>query len=359
MSESIGAGRAGGVQSSASADVAGATSPEPDFVTAEVPHHPRRTDVDPRAARRAERQVAGLFSVAALLLVLALVAYVMIPVDAGVNIPLVGSVGALNLALGLSFGLGTLCIGLGAIHWARKLMPGTEVVAERHEMRSSDESRAEAVAAFERGLADSGFAQRPIIRRTLLAALALVPLPLVIMLRDLYTAPKGAPSPVEQLSSTIWRDGVRIVTDVSLQPLRPEDVPVGGLAAVIPANLPEVEEEEHNLNARAKAAIILVRMRPDEIVAQQGEGWDYEGVLAFSKICTHVGCPIALYEQRTHHLLCPCHQSTFDLANQGNVVFGPAARRMPQLPIRVDEEGFLVAASDFQEPVGPSFWERG
>jgi ubiquinol-cytochrome c reductase iron-sulfur subunit len=293
------------------------------------------------------------------LAVLALVAYVVIPVDAGVNLPLAGPVGALNLALGLSFGLAILCVGLGAIHWARKLMPGTEVVAMRHEMRSSAEQRAEAVAAFERGLADSGFAQRPMIRRTLLGALVLVPLPLVIMLRDLYVAPEGAPSPVEQLSETIWGSGVRIVSDVAERPLRLGDIPVGGLVAAIPENLHEVEEEEGNLNARAKAAIILVRMAPSEIVSQQGEGWGVEGVLAFSKICTHVGCPIALYEQRTHHLLCPCHQSTFDLADSGNVVFGPAARRMPQLPITVDEEGFLVAASDFQEPVGPSFWERG
>lgn len=106
-------------------------------------------------------------------------------------------------------------------------------------------------------------------------------------------------------------------------------------------------------------AIILVRMDPEEIRSQQGDGWDYQGILAYSKICTHVGCPIALYEHRTHHLLCPCHQSTFDLADSGDVIFGPAARRMPQLPIRLDEEGFLVARSAFQEPVGPSFWERG
>jgi ubiquinol-cytochrome c reductase iron-sulfur subunit len=72
-----------------------------------------------------------------------------------------------------------------------------------------------------------------------------------------------------------------------------------------------------------------------------------------------VGCPIALYQQRQHALLCPCHQSTFDLADSGNVIFGPAHRRMPQLPITVDSEGYLVAQSDFQEPVGPSFWERG
>jgi len=330
-----------------------------DFATADVPHHPRRTDVDPKAARRAERQVAGLFGAAALLLLVAVVAYVVIPVDAGVNLPLAGPVGALNLALGLSMGLGILCIGLGAIHWARKLMPGTEVVASRHEMRSSDDERAEAIAAFERGLADSGFASRPIIRRTLLGALVLVPLPLVVMLRDLYVAPEGAPSPAEQLSMTIWGEGVRILTDVGDQPVKLEDIPVGGLVAAVPENLHEVEEAEGNLNARAKAAIILVRMDPSEIVSQQGEGWGVEGVLAFSKICTHVGCPIALYEQRTHHLLCPCHQSTFDLADSGNVVFGPAARRMPQLPITVDEEGFLVAQSDFQEPIGPSFWERG
>ncbi len=335
------------------------TGTEPDFVTAQVPHHPRRTDVDPRAAKRAERQVAIMFGLAALLLILAVVAYVVIPVDAGVNIPLAGPVGALNVALGLCFGLGVLLIGMGAIHWARKLMPGNEVVAQRHALRSEDADRQAAVEAFERGLTDSGFASRPIIRRTLIAALVLMPLPLVVILRDLYIAPKGAPSPAEQLSETIWGEKVRILSDVALRPLKPEEIPVGGLVAAVPANLQEVEEEEGNLNARAKAAIILVRMAPSEIVSQQGPDWDYQGVLAFSKICTHVGCPIALYEQRTHHLLCPCHQSTFDLADSGNVVFGPAARRMPQLPITVDEEGFLVAVSDFQEPVGPSFWERG
>ena len=336
------------------------TDTEPDFVPSHETHT-RRTDVDPRAAKRAERQVATMFGLAALLLIAAVVAYVVIPVDAGLQMPLLGPVGALNTALGLSMGLGILFIGLGAIHWARKLMPGNEVVAMRHELRSRPEERQAAVEAFDRGLADSGFAQRPIIRRSLIGAMLVLPLPLVIILRDLYTAPPGALSPAEQLEHTIWEPDIRILTDVSLNPLKPEDVPVGGLVAAVPANLGEVEEEEGNLNARAKAAIILVRMAPDEIVSQQapsGETWDYEGILAFSKICTHVGCPIALYEQRTHHLLCPCHQSTFDLADSGNVVFGPAARQMPQLPITIDDEGYLVAVSDFQQPVGPSFWER-
>ncbi|NBS78087.1 MAG: ubiquinol-cytochrome C reductase, partial [Betaproteobacteria bacterium] len=128
---------------------------------------------------------------------------------------------------------------------------------------------------------------------------------------------------------------------------------------VMPENLLHQEELDGNLNERGKASIIIVRMDPADIVSQQGEGWDYQGILAYSKICTHVGCPISLYQQRTHHLLCPCHQSTFDLSDSGNVVFGPAARRMPQLAITVDADGYLVAQQGFTEPVGPSFWERG
>ena len=109
-----------------------------------------------------------------------------------------------------------------------------------------------------------------------------------------------------------------------------------------------------------RAAVIVVRMEPEEITPLPGrENWNVDGITSYSKICTHVGCPISLYERTTHHLLCPCHQSTFDLADGGRVVFGPAARPLPQLPIAVDSEGYLVAQSDFKEPVGPSFWERG
>jgi len=75
-------------------------------------------------------------------------------------------------------------------------------------------------------------------------------------------------------------------------------------------------------------------------------------------ICTHLGCPVKLYEQQTHHLFCPCHQSTFDASNGAKVVFGPAARSLPQLPIYVDSDGYFVAGGDYPEPVGPSFWER-
>ena len=334
------------------------TETEPDFVTATVAHHPRRTDVDPRAAKRAERQVATMFVLAALLILASVVAYVVIPVDAGVNVPFLGPVGRPEPGPRAEPRAGHPAHRPGRHPLGAQADAGQRGRGDAPRDALGPDERQAAVEAFDRGLADSGFAQRPIIRRTLIGAMLVLPLPLVIILRDLYTAPEGAPSPAEQLERTIWGTGVRIVTDVELNPLKPEDVPVGGLVAAVPANLNEVEEETGNLNARAKAAIILVRMVPDEIVSQQGEKWDYQGILAYSKICTHVGCPIALYEQRTHHLLCPCHQSTFDLADSGNVVFGPAARQMPQLPITVDDEGYLVAVSDFQQPVGPSFWER-
>ncbi len=58
-------------------------------------------------------------------------------------------------------------------------------------------------------------------------------------------------------------------------------------------------------------------------------------------------------------MLCPCHQSTFDLADGARVIFGPAGHPLPQLRISVNDEGYLVAEDDFAEPVGPTFWERG
>ena len=130
---------------------------------------------------------------------------------------------------------------------------------------------------------------------------------------------------------------------------------IGSVFHVIPQGL---EEAEHPLNEKAKAVVLMIRMDPREIRSEQGEGWSYDGIVAFSKICTHVGCPVALYEQQTHHILCPCHQSTFDASDGAKVVFGPAKRPLPQLPITVDDEGYLVAQDGFNEPIGPSFWER-
>ena len=316
-------------------------------------HQLRRADIDPKAAKRAELQVATMFGIAALSILGSIVAYIAVPNESRVNVPIIGLVNANHISVGFLFGLGTFLIGAGAIHWAKKLMPDDEVVQERHPLTSIAIDRAEVAEIYKRGAAESGIGERKIIRRTLLGALGVFPLPLIVFLRDL------GPLPGTKLRETIWDKGTHVVTDPTYRKIKAEDIPVGTLINAVPENLKEIEEEEGNLNQRGKASIILVRMDPADIVSQQGEGWDYQGILAFSKICTHVGCPTSLYQQRTHHLLCPCHQSTFDLSDSGNVVFGPAARRMPQLPITVDSEGYLVAQSGFQQPVGPSFWERG
>ena len=316
-------------------------------------HRHRRSDTDPRAAKRAERQVAAMFGIAAVLTLAFCVLYVQIPVDKLIDVPIIGNTSASNLALGFTLGAALFLIGAGAIHWAKKLMPDEEIIAERKPIGSDEETTAGAAEEFARGAEESGFVKRPLIRRTLLTAMALIPLPAIVLLRDL------GPAPGTILRETIWKKGERLATGVTMLPIRPEDIPVGGVVKVVPASLHEVEEAERTLNAATKASVILVRMAPEEIQTQQGENWDVDGILAYSNICTHVGCPIGLYEQRTHHMLCPCHQSTFDIADSGKVIFGPAARRLPQLAITVDEDGYLVAQQGFTEPVGPSFWERG
>jgi ubiquinol-cytochrome c reductase iron-sulfur subunit len=318
-------------------------------------HRPRLTDTDPRASQRAERQVAIMFGLSAVATVAFCVAFIAFP-DAAETVTIIPGIfvpSVSTLYLGLSLGFAILFIGLGAIHWAKKLMVEEEIVDERHPGGSPDQDKEEFATILAGGVDESGIVTHSLIRRTLIGAMLLLPIPAVLMLRDL------GPLPRKQLDHTIIHEGIRIVTDGAHMPLRAEDVPVGGLVNAVPANLAEVEEKEGTLNARAKATLMLIRLRPEEIISQQGTDWDVQGILCFSKVCTHVGCPLGLYEQRSHHMLCPCHQSTFDLADGGQVIFGPAARSLPQLPITVDSEGYLVAQSDFTEPVGPSFWERG
>ncbi|GAB3927367.1 Rieske 2Fe-2S domain-containing protein [Kribbella albertanoniae] len=319
------------------------------------PHEYRITDIDPKAADRAERQVATMFTLAGLLFLGACVGYFAIPRDAILEFgPLTGN--ANNMTLGLCLGLGLFLIGAGAIQWAKQLMVDTEVIELRHDANSSPEQKADIIEGFNEGAAESGFGRRKLIRRSLLASMGLLGLPAIVLLRDL------GPLPGRSLYNTIWAKGVRVVNDVTDRPIKPSDLVVGQLVNAQPANLTPIQEESpvEYQNAKAKAAVIVVRIEPAKIRTKPGrENWGIDGILCYSKICTHVGCPISLYEQTTHHVLCPCHQSTFDLADSAKVIFGPAARPLPQLPLAVDAEGYLVAQSGFTEPVGPSFWERG
>jgi ubiquinol-cytochrome c reductase iron-sulfur subunit len=322
-------------------------------------HEERLTDAYPEQARRAERQVATLFGLSMLFAVLFCVCYFVFSI--GRHPSKFFGLGASNVFLGLCLGLSLLCIGFGAIHWARKLMTDHEIVEYRHPASSSEEDRVESLAAFQQGVEESGIGRRPLIRNTLIGALGMLGLPAIVALRDL------GPLPGDKLWHTVWRRGMRVVNDVDGSLIKPSDMVVGQLVNAEPelffetdANgQPKVEGTEL-LQEKAKAAVILVRMDPADITPGPGKAnWGINGILCYSKICTHVGCPISLWEQQTHHLLCPCHQSTFDLADNGKVVFGPAARPLPQLPIMTDSEGYIVAQSDFKQPVGPSFWERG
>ncbi len=323
------------------------------------PHAPRPTDIDEKAEKRAERQIATMFGLSSVFALLFVVSYFVFKV--GKTPDIIAGYGASNVALGVTLGIALLLIGIGAIQWARKLMSDVEMVEMRHPARSSDEDREDAVAAFQAGVDDSGIGRRPLIRNTMLGAFATLGLPLIVVLRDL------GPLPGSSLAHTVWKRGMRLTNDVAGTPIKPEEVEIGQLINGEPAVFYEDNAEGEPkfegtalLQAKTKAAIIVVRMQPDEITPSKGrENWGVEGILCYSKICTHVGCPISLWEQQTHHLLCPCHQSTFDLADNGKVIFGPAARALPQLPIMVDSEGYLVAQSDFTEPVGPSYWERG
>jgi ubiquinol-cytochrome c reductase iron-sulfur subunit len=322
-------------------------------------HQPRPTDVDEHAAKRAERQIATMFGLAALLSVLFCVAYFAFQI--GGHPDTILGYGASNVMLGLTLGLALLLIGSGALQWARKLMSDVEIAEARHPVASSETDREETLAALEVGISDSGIRRRPLIRNSLIGAVAALGLPAIVALRDL------GPLPGTKLEVTVWRKGMRVVNDIAGTPIRPEEVEIGQLINAEPVVFFQTDAEGHPkfegtelLQAKAKAAVIVVRMRPEDITPAKGrENWGIDGILCYSKICTHVGCPISLWEQQTHHLLCPCHQSTFDLGDNGKVIFGPASRALPQLPLMVDSEGYLVAQSDFTEPVGPSFWERG
>ena len=317
-----------------------------------VPHRHRMADVDPKAAKRAERQVATLFGLSALGTLIALIAYFTIKFDTRMSF--LDHLARTRLStelIGIGLALALFGIGAGAVHWAKTLMPDEERVEDRHLQRGSDADRRDAVNILAEGAAESGLGRRPLIRNSLIGAMALAPLPAVVLLRDL------GPMPGNSLSTTKWKGGTRLMQDLDEpRPVKASDIRVGAVVHIVPENLKR--EEPHYLEEKSKAAVLIMRLDAKDLDPVSTAG-SYEGIVAYSKICTHMGCPVALYEQQTHHLLCPCHQSTFDVTQNCKVVFGPAKRPLPQLAITVDADGYLVAKGGFNEAVGPSFWERG
>ena len=303
---------------------------------------PRTEDLDPAAARAAERLVSALFMVSFLGVIGFIVTYIAAPfryaVDSGNQFytPLLGVF--MTMALG--------GIGAGAVVWAKRLMPDEEAVQERHPFGSDPDERAATAKALKQGLAQTQLPRRSLLRNTLLlgaGSLALLPVPLLFSLGTFQHKE-------EVLATTGWKRGVRLIRQNGT-PVNRNDMQLGGVESVFP-DVPRGTK-------LADSAVLLIRMRPEELqLTGQAAEWAVGGYVAYSAICTHLGCPVKLYEQQTHHLLCPCHQSTFQADRGCHVIFGPAARPLPQLAISVDSEGYFVAGGDFSQPVGPSYWER-
>jgi ubiquinol-cytochrome c reductase iron-sulfur subunit len=311
--------------------------PDGGLAERELPADP----VDPASANRAEKAVAALFVISMLAGLGFIACYVIFRVHT------INNVTHSNLALGLTMAIAFLALGAGAVIWVRKLMPYVELTEQRHELRSTPENKAAFAKTFEEGAEASQFVKRPIVRRTLIAATVPVAIAPIVLLRDL------GPLPEQSLDHTVWKRGTRLVVYGTNRPLTPAEFDSPGASlSVIP------EGYGDNDDALAKAATTLIKFGPGELQAPTVMNWTVDNIVAYSKICTHLGCPAALYEQTTHHILCPCHQSTFDATQGAKVIFGPAGRPLPQLPLMLNAEGYLVAQSDYHEPVGPSFWER-
>lgn len=320
------------------------------------PHKERLSDVDDKAAKRVELQVVGLLVLSMIAAIAGIVGYFMFDPSEGAS-----AVRYSTLSIGAGLGLAMLLIGVAAVHWAKALMNDAEMVEERHPIPSDDKTKEEAAQLLSEGIADARIERRPLLKGALASALLLAPLPFAVPLIGNLSSDWN----ISKFRHTAWANrpagaqGRRLARDPEDEPIRAADVTIGSVFHVIPHELGKLPGEEHFMEEKAKAVVLLVRIDPSELIEEEDrKDWSYDGIVAYSKICTHVGCPVALYEQQTRHLLCPCHQSTFDMRDGAKVVFGPAKRALPQLPITVDDEGYLIATSDFHEPVGPSYWER-
>jgi ubiquinol-cytochrome c reductase iron-sulfur subunit len=286
-----------------------------------------RYEDDPRGARRAELRIAACWTVTLLSSLGLAAAYV-----ADASAPVQGSFWAAAF----------LGLGVGMILWGRDLLPGHEVTASRgHHHVSAEADRAAVTQSLIRGV--EPMARRPFLFKMLGAVGA------VFGLAILFPFASLGPRPGTDLEQTAWRKGSRATT-VDGTPVKPGDIAPNGILTVFPDGQTD----------DALSATLLMNLgdTPFEIPPER-VGWNIGSLVAFSKICTHAGCPVGLYNVASHQLICPCHQSTFDVLEDCKPVFGPAPRSLPQLPLTVDSEGYVVSQSDYTEPVGPGFWNRG
>ena len=354
-----------------------------------VYREPRWPDQDTRAEKRSERQVAlwfllgGLFGIA-LLVVFLFWPWEYEPLGSKDNF-------AYNLATplyGLFFGLSVLSIAVGAILFTKKFIPDEIAIQDRHDGPSSEVDRKTIVAELTDTLDTSTLPRRRLIKvaagvgfgafglGTLVASaggIIMNPWKPVVPTADgmkavLLTSGWTPTFKGETIYLARSLSGGSAAPN-SLQKIRPEDIDAGGMETVVPwresdgdgTNV-ESHEKITEIYMHVRNPVMLIRLRPedmDKVVKRQGqESFNYGEFFAYTKVCSHLGCPASLYEQQSYRILCPCHQSQFDALHFAKPIFGPAARALAQLPITIDKDGYLVANGDFIEPVGPAFWER-
>jgi ubiquinol-cytochrome c reductase iron-sulfur subunit len=243
---------------------------------------------------------------------------------------------------GLFLALTSGGIGVGIVLWAKHEIGEEEVEEERHDIASSEEEIEAFKADFAAGEEQLG--RRKLLMALLGASVAAMGAALLLPIRSL------GPRPGRGLKQTAYRAGIRLVNQ-SGDPILVADLPVDSVTTVWPegdAGAPD-------------SPTLLIRTRADqEMDPLPGrEDWTPENLVAYSKLCTHTGCPVGLYQAEFGLLLCPCHQSTFDVLRSAEPIFGPAARPLPQLPLAIDDDGAVIATGDFSDPVGPGFWDRG
>jgi ubiquinol-cytochrome c reductase iron-sulfur subunit len=262
--------------------------------------------------------------------------------------------------LGISLGVSLLAIGFAILTWAKKLLPHEISIQDRHEAMSTDEDRQITGQTMVYMVDELGIQRRPLLKGAI--ALGLLPVGVVAaapLIGGLIENPHKDPEPFMFRTgfNPVANGGEKVrLTREDGTPIRPEEVSAGGQMTVFPG----VPHGATNEYADSPTLLIHLRSSDAQVARENADRPNsmWGNYVAYSKICTHAGCPASLYEQQTNKLLCPCHQSQFMITDNARPIFGPASRRLPQLPIEVDAEGFFVASSDYPETVGPDFWER-
>lgn len=334
--------------------------------------------------KRAERQVAAWFTLAGISAVACFIIFIWnhweftMPGDENnwryaLNTPM----------LGITFGLSVLSIGIGMVLFTKKFIPAEIAVQDRHDGGSAEVDKMTIVAELNDSLTTSTLPRRKMIIGSALFGLGALSITGLVAglggfiknpwaLRDKSPLWHSHWSPVYneagQPNETVFlRRDTGNPYQVAL--VRPEDLDAGGMETVFPWRVSdghgETEESRHKLIEGLRYVsnpVMLIRLRPEDsahAIKRKGqESFNYGDYFAYTKVCSHLGCPTSLYEQRTNRILCPCHQSQFNALEFAKPVFGPAARALAQLPLTVNNQGYFVAAGDFIEPVGPAFWER-